>query len=82
MSNPSDYGLAEYTLLNGEEFEVECELEEMLAFMLGEPPYLRFDMEPDKTGVAKFTYIPASAIATIVWHDNQLARKRRQKGKK
>jgi hypothetical protein len=80
MANPTDFGLVEFVLLSNQVYTEECALEEVMEFLLGEKPFWRFDLDPDDQGVKKFVYVPWHAISEIIWHDNAVARRRREKG--
>lgn len=80
MTNPTDFGKAEFVLLSNQVYEEECELEVVLEFLMGEKAFWRFDLDADEQGVKKFVYVPWHAVSEIIWHDNQLARTRRKKG--
>jgi hypothetical protein len=81
MSTPSAFGKAEFVMMNGNELEQEMDFDDFMAFVLGEPPFLRFDMGVDKQGVEKFIYISHSGVMEFIWNDNSLMRKKRKKGK-
>lgn len=81
MSTPSAYGKGEFVMLNGDVLEQEMEFDDFMAFVLGEPSYLRFDMGVDKQGVEKFIFIAWHGVQEFIWNDTALMRKKRKKGK-
>jgi len=82
MTSPSDVGLAEFITTSGITHMVRCELEEFLDFVLGTKNHWRIELDPDEHGTQKTIYLPFHGVEQMIWHDQQLTRKRRAKGKK
>lgn len=82
MSGPSDVGLAEFVTISGVSHKVRAELDEFIEFVCGAKDHWKIDLEPDEHGTVKTIYLPFHGVEQMIWHDQQLTRKRRAKGKK
>lgn len=82
MSGPSDIGLAEFITFSGVSYKVRAELDEFIEFVCGGKTYWKIELDPDEHGTVKTVYLPNTGVEAMIWHDQQLTRKRRAKGKK
>lgn len=82
MSGPSDVGLAEFITISGVSHKVRASLDEFIEFCVGGKDHWKIDVDVDEHGTAKTIYLPFHGIEQMIWHDQQLTRKRRAKGKK
>ena len=82
MSGPSDVGLAEFVTISGVSHKVRAELDEFIEFVCGARDQWKIVLDPDEHGTVKTIYLPFHGVEQMIWHDQQLTRKRRSKGKK
>lgn len=82
MTSPSDVGLAEFITFSGASYKVRAQLDEFIEFCVGGKDHWKIDVDADEHGTVKTIYLPVHGVETMIWHDQQLTRKRRAKGKK
>lgn len=82
MTSPTDVGLAEFITISGVSHRVRAELDEFVDFVCGNKHYWRIELDADEHGTQKTIYLPFHGVEQMIWHDQQLTRKRRAKGKK
>lgn len=51
-------------------------------FAMGSKGLWSIELDTDEHGTQKTIYLPFHGVEQMIWHDQQLARKRRTKGKK
>lgn len=82
MTSPKDVGLAEFITLSGVSHKVRASLEDFMDFAMGSKGLWSIELDTDEHGTQKTIYLPFHGVEQMIWHDQQLARKRRTKGKK
>lgn len=82
MTGPSDVGLAEFIMMSGVSHKCRASLDDFIEFVIGGTSHWKIDVEQDENGTKKTIYLPYHGVEQMIWHDQQLTRKRRAKGKK
>jgi len=82
MTSPSDVGLAEFVTISGVSHKVRASMDDFLEFVHGGKDCWKIELDADEQDTKKTVYLPFHGVETMIWHDQQIARKRRAKGKK
>ncbi len=82
MTGPSDVGLAEFITISGVSYKCRASLDEFIEFVIGGTNHWKIDEKVDENGTSKTVYLPFHGVEQMIWHDQQLTRKRRAKEKK
>ncbi len=82
MTSPSDIGLAEFVTFSGVSHTCRASLEDFMEFLCGGKEHWKIELPADEHGTVKTIYLPNHGVEQMIWHDQQLTRKRRAKGKK
>lgn len=82
MTSPSDIGQAEFITFSGVSHKCRASLDDFIEFTTGGSNHWKITLEADEHGTVKTIYLPYHGVEQMIWHDQQLTRKRRAKVKK